>query len=375
MALKNSSSALAELREVNETSSDTDYHRERLDFKRRAFEDPTMLPHRYVLVLTNLCNLRCSFCFQEKKKLKDALNTDEWISLIDQLPSYAWVTLTGGEPFMFKGFNEVFRRVTEKHGCNVISNGLMLDESKIDLLLSEKKFKVLSISVDDIGNTIRDVKPERWRYAESMMREFVKRRNERGAQTILDTKTVVLDDNAEQLFDIHRYCMETLQCDTHSFQFLKGSPIQHADFMFPMEAMFKETDAYVYEKFVIIQAQLERVRQYNLETGRKCFLHPKIADLNGSIPITDLDLSFLNRAKHEKSSFCQCKAPWESVHVNADGNLFPCMAIRMGNVRETPLKEIISGIAFREFKDTIRKEGTVPGCNRCGYLLPKEGSA
>ena len=43
----------------------------------------------------------------------------------------------------------------------------------------------------------------------------------------------------------------------------------------------------------------------------------------------------------------------------------------MGNVKEQKLTDIISSSVFREFKDTIREEGTVGGCNRCGYLLPK----
>ena len=43
------------------------------------------------------------------------------------------------------------------------------------------------------------------------------------------------DENAKSLFDIHKYCVEDLKCDTHAFQFLKGSPIQHSDIMFDLK--------------------------------------------------------------------------------------------------------------------------------------------
>lgn len=351
---------------------DTSYHQARIHFAQKIYDTPGMLPHRYVFVLTNRCNLRCSFCFQEKDIIKGSLTSEDWLHLIRQLPDYAHVTLTGGEPFLFKGFRDVFLEVTERHTCNIISNGLLLTEGLVDLLLSRPNFKVLSISVDNIGNTVRDVVPEQWRKAEEMMRLFRQRRDALGSETVLDSKTVVLDDNAPDLFAIHRHCVERLSCDTHSFMLLKGSPIQYADHLFPLAAMFQESKAYVYQKFSTVLEQFEQVRLYNRSTGTRCFTHPKIVDLNGPEPVSHSDLSFVNRADHVASHFRPCKAPWESVHINVDGNLFPCMAISMGNVKEKSLAAIVSSPIFMEFKEAIRRQGTVAGCNRCGYLLPQE---
>lgn len=350
---------------------DTEYHSRRQEFARTLYESPEALPHRYVFVLTNRCNLDCSFCFQERGPLPGAMTVQDWLTVVDQLPEYGWVTLTGGEPFAFKGFEEVFRAVTARHGCNVISNGVLLTEARIELLLGQPRFKVLSISVDDVGNTLRGVKDEQWRRAEQMMAAFVARRNEMHSQATLDSKTVVLDENAGDLLTIHRYCMETLGCDTHSFMLLKGSPLQHADKMSPFEAMFQSSQAHVYRKFDMIVEQFEQIRQYHLATGKRCYVHPKVADLNGNVPITEAGLRFINEPDHRVASFCACKAPWESVHINADGNLFPCMAISMGNVKAQPLADIIHGPAFNDFREVLKREGTVAGCNRCGYLLPR----
>ncbi|MBI2144015.1 radical SAM protein [Candidatus Woesearchaeota archaeon] len=345
-----------------------EFHNRHEAFTDKAYVAGNLLPDRYVFIITNMCNLRCRFCFQKKDPRKDAMTAEQWISLAGQLPEYARVTLTGGEPLAFRGFKEVFSYVAGRFDCNIISNGTMWTRELVDFVLSYPKFRVLSISIDNVGNTLRDVRPEQWARAVEMIRYFAKRKAELNPGCVLEAKTVVLDDNAGDLLAIHRYCMEELGCDHHSFQFLKGSPIQHADVMFRFEDILKESHAVTYKKFDVIRQQLELVRKYNLETGRAAFLHPIIGSLVSENPLPDA--GYLNEARHIKGNYLPCKFPWSSVHINVDGSLFPCVAVSMGNVRETPLRDIIFGEKFMKFKQLIMEEGTVEGCNRCGWLRP-----
>jgi len=338
-------------------------------FTEKAYNTSGMLPHRYVFVLTNLCNLRCGFCFQNKKRRENSMTPEDWIRFASQLPDYARVTLTGGEPFIFPGFKKVFSYIARRFNCNIITNGILLNEELIDFILSFPRFKVLSISVDDIGNTVRGVKKEQWSHLEYMMQYFIKRREELLPECLLDAKTMVLDENAGQLSAIHRYCIEELGCDHHAFQFLKGSSIQHADQMYAFEDILKKSNAYAYNKFNVIKQELERVRIYNMKTGSTCFLHPKIASLTTEDALPDM--GYINKAEHFKNTFLPCKFPWSSVHINSDGNLFPCLAVSMGNVKDILLPDIINGKSFVRFRELIRKGGTVEGCNRCGWLRPK----
>ena len=259
---------------------DTEYHSKRMSYIDMIYGSEDLLPHRYVLVLTNLCNLRCSFCFQEKKKLAGSLTLADWKNVIDQLPDYAHVTLTGGEPFLFKGFDEIFEYITERHTCNIISNGTMLSERLIDLLLSKENFKILSISVDNIKNTLRDVRPEVWARTETMMQLFRAKAVALKSKTILDAKTVVLDENTNDLFEIYRYCKEVLDVNTHSFMLLKGHGIQHSDKMHPASTMFEAAEAHQYKSPEIILTNFEKIRFYNQENCQKSYVHPKYFDLN-----------------------------------------------------------------------------------------------
>ena len=363
MSDSNQSSARLKMSEVS------DLHDRHEAFTTDAYGSTGVLPDRYVFVLTNLCNLDCHFCFQERKPRKGFMTTQDWLNLAEQLPDYARVTLTGGEPLVFKGFRDVFSFVANRFDCNMICNGVLLTTDIIDYVLSYPRFRVLSISIDNIGNTARGVKKEKWDHAEAMMRYFSKRRDELNSTCVLDAKTVVLDENASELLEIHKYCIEELSCDTHSFMFLKGSPTQHADFMVPVEAILKKSQAPTYQNFDAITEQLNAVREYNVRTGAVAFLHPFVGSLVSTEPLQDL--RYLNNPNHVTEQFEACKFPWSSVHVNVDGSLFPCMAIRMGNVKETSLTEIINGPAYTEFRTMMLREGTVEGCNRCGWLRPR----
>jgi MoaA/NifB/PqqE/SkfB family radical SAM enzyme len=348
------------------------FHKRHEIFTKLAYRFPGILPDRYCFVLTNMCNLRCKNCYQEKKYKSGSMNKDDWIALTRQLPSYARVTLVGGEPLVFPGFEEVFRYVAARHLCNVITNGILLDNRKADLFLSFPKFRVLAVSLDDMPNStigLRNITKLQWNRMVKALHYFVEQRNKRRSSCVLEVKTLMLDENAERLFELHKYCVEELGCDHHTFQFLKGSPLQHSDRLFDFNDIYAKSHAQVCKKFSTIRSQLEKIRNYNVKNHAKAFLHPKIADLNSENPLPDI--SIINQNEHRKELYQPCKFPWSSVHINYDGTLFPCLAIPMGNVKEHSLREIMRGATQKRFLQIIKTSGTVEACNRCGWLRPK----
>ncbi|MCP4606634.1 MAG: radical SAM protein [Proteobacteria bacterium] len=345
------------------------FHNKHELYTDKAYNTPGLPPDRYVFILTNLCNLRCDFCFQSRKKHKNSMEADEWIQLLDQIPKGSRITLTGGEPLLFSGFLEIFKKIVKRFDCNIISNGVLLGEETIELLLSFPNFKVLSIAIDNIGNTVRDMDQKKWVHVKGMMRHFTKRRDELGSDCVLESKTLILDENAGDLGNIRKCCVEELSCDHQSFQFLKGSPIQHADHMFPIEEIVKKSKADVYKNFNVITEELDRIREYNLLTGKPAFLHPKVASLTSQEPLPKID--YMNSSEYDPERFLPCKFPWSSVHINCTGDVFPCLAVCLGNVRTRSLQEIIDGDISSRFRELIRAKGTINACNRCGWLRPR----
>ena len=60
------------------------------------------------------------------------------------------------------------------------------------------------------------------------------------------------------------------------------------------------------------------------------------------------------------------------MHNNNDGNVFPCLAVSVGNVRNKTIKDILFDEEFKKFKKVIKKHGTVEACNRCDWLQSTE---
>lgn len=343
--------------------------------KQRTLEayqnEETSLPHRYVLVLTNLCNLRCSFCFQARTRRSDAMTKDDWLKFIDQVPSGSRLTLTGGEPLVFKGFKEIYSAAIKKCYVNIISNGVLLNDDFIEMFTSEKNMKVFSISIDDIGNKSRDFKDGQWQKLVTDIKRFNQMKIKKSSDVSLDIKAVIMNDNSKDLFKFHKFVCEELKADTTSFSFLKGADIQHNDFEFEFDAIHENYKAEQYDNFDTIIDQLEKIRKYNLDNNKFAFLHPNIFNLNDQNNMNKkMNINFINNIEHDKNFFKPCIAPWGSIHVNVDGNVFPCMAISMGNVKKQSLREIVHGKIFKNFKKIIKDNGTVSACNRCGYLEP-----
>ena len=348
---------------------ETGFHQRHEDLTQRLYDAGDMLPGRYVFVLTTRCNLSCPFCPQTKRKRAERMRTGDWLNVLDQMPDYARVTLTGGEPLMFNGVFDVAAAANRSFHFNVITNGVLLTEEIVDRLLAFQNFKVLSVSIDTIGGVNRALRPAQWDRLVRMMRYFRRRRDEVRADALLDVKTLILDENADELLAIHRFMAEAVGCDTQAFQLMKGSPLQHADVMSPIEASFEPSRADVYERFDAISASLERIRQYSLEHDTRVFLHPKYTSLQSTTPLPDLNL-LGNSERHEPGRYAPCMFPWASVHINDTGDLFPCQAVGMGNVREQSLADIIQGERMQAFRNALKRLGTTQGCNRCGWLRP-----
>ena len=92
------------------------YYKRQNDYAKLAFEKNNLMPRRYVFILTNLCNLACWFCVQERKKKENFMKGDEWLNVIQQIPKNSRITMTGGEPMVFKDFNKIFARANELGG-------------------------------------------------------------------------------------------------------------------------------------------------------------------------------------------------------------------------------------------------------------------
>ena len=272
-------------------------YKQQSEYGKIAFEKGNLMPRRYVFVLTNLCNLRCTFCFQERKKRSDRMTTEDWLKVVNQIPKHSRISLTGGEPLVFKDFDMIFAKANEFSETNIITNGLLLDGQKVERLIDQKNFKILGVSIDTIGNINRDFKKSQWETLVTRLNEFVTLRDKKNHEAALDIKSVILDENIEDLFEIHKFAMKILKADTHSFSMLKGATIQHSDLMFDFQQIDTEYEAYQYKNFNKLVDQLNLIKEYDYKYGYKSYIHPNLINLNDEKKLKKEDLIYLNNKK------------------------------------------------------------------------------
>lgn len=110
--------------------------------------------------LTHRCNLKCIHCFQDSSpdcRKFEELSCDEWIRIFDQLEQskVQSVMISGGEPFFYKHFTELFSHiVSKKLNYSVLTNATLISQRDINAL--SQKNVALSISLDGFSEELHD---------------------------------------------------------------------------------------------------------------------------------------------------------------------------------------------------------------------------
>ena len=103
------------------------------------------------VVVTRRCNLACTYC-SEFDDFSQPVPTAEMLRRIDLLAALGTtvITLTGGEPLLHPGLEEIIRRVRQ-HGivAVMVTNGYLLTRERIERL-NRSGLDHLQISVDNI---------------------------------------------------------------------------------------------------------------------------------------------------------------------------------------------------------------------------------
>ncbi len=66
-------------------------------------------PLAALLELTYRCNLKCVYCYNDRERIREHLDTAEWIGILGQIAEMGvlHLALSGGEPLLHPGFDEI----------------------------------------------------------------------------------------------------------------------------------------------------------------------------------------------------------------------------------------------------------------------------
>lgn len=302
------------------------------------------LPPCLFIEVTNRCNLTCPTCqlgneLAYKGYNQADLTFEQVKSIIDQIPSLIYVTLQGvGEPLMNKDIMKMIRYCTDKGISTYINtNGTFLNEKRAHELL-DAGLTDLSISVNSFDEKV---------FADTRSGASIKK----------------VAENAQKFLDIRK--SRNVKRPVVSFRaiLMKETEPHMEELVLKSAAM--GIDVLYIQLFVDYIAD-KRLWQSSLPEDAVAKLSEKLEWLKKQVKMSIVTESF----GESSNNLGQCKLPWFSPNVTAEGFVTPCCTIsnpsiiNMGNIFESSFEEIWNSEKFVNFRGGFyrKQPGPCVGC-------------
>jgi MoaA/NifB/PqqE/SkfB family radical SAM enzyme len=252
------------------------------------------------LELTYRCNWRCVFCYNPRHHDQRGLSGREWLDVLDELRALGtlYVGLTGGEPLTHPEFFAIARGVRERaFALRILSNGALITEKAAD--------EIAGLSPMAVEMSLHGSRAETHDRATAIAGSFdallrgVDRLREREVSVVLKTP-------------ITRLCEDEMEA-MHALAEARGVPWRIDPVLTARDDGDPGPLAYRAS-----EPALERVYRRLAAAGQL----PHEERLEGGV---------------------NCGLGRTTIAIDPEGNVYPCIQWRkapMGNVRETPLREL-----------------------------------
>ncbi len=328
------------------------------------------IPLRYFFELTYRCNLQCPYCYVGNERKKDELSTQEWMNIIEQIPFYSFVTLVGGEPLIRTDFIDILMATSKKtHGkLNVVSNGILINDEIIDAFI-KSKMMLLSVSLDGYGKN-HDINRNKEGIFDKITSNFEKL-NSREKRPMVDIKTIVLENNLDDLVKLYKYCDE-MNFNFLSISFLRNNNLKQNAVLF--DSFVPEFSAnYPIEKYFDMEHFKEVYKELtDLSKKSKVQLRFSPKFEYAKDPLAKIEEFFNTSAdKPIGEIYKPCMYPYSNMMINPQGDIYPCLSQKIGNVREMSIKEAFNLPHYRCFRKNLHAAKVFGACQMCCELEVK----
>lgn len=332
-----------------------------------------LVPLRYFFELTYLCNLNCPYCYVGEERKKNELTTQEWFDIIEQIPFYSFVTLVGGEPLIRKDFIEILEKTAKKTlgKLNVVTNGILINDEIIDAFI-RTKMMLLSVSLDGYGENHDKNRGKEGIFEKIITNlENLQSRKGKNKNPMIDIKTIVLADNLDDLPKLYKLCND-MKFEFLSISFLRNNNLKQNSVLretFGEEFYGQKCPIQPYfdmKNFKEVYKEIE-----SMKGNTQIRWSPKFSNKNALEQIEQFFGYDENMPIQE--IYEPCLYPFSNMMINPQGDVYPCLSLKVGNVREKSLKEVFNQSKMCCFRKNLKHSKVFEACQMCCELAMKKG--
>ena len=294
-------------------------------------------PTSVSILLTERCNARCIHCdIWKNKGREESPGFEGWKTVLSDLRNWlgpVHVVITGGEALMHSYAVDLVTYGSQIGlFVELLSNGFWNDQSKFERIALAKPGRVTFSfdGMDEVHNLIRG-RDNFFDKTTRCIQTLTKARRERGPHFTIRLKTVVMEQNLDELSKIAKYAgVNDLEVFYQPIEQNYNTP-EDPTWFEKSETWPKNT-----ERAVAAIEELIRLKQAGLPIVNS------LNQLNAMIPYFQdparWRLATQSHSAHEQIPLCSALT---SLEIHADGGVSVCSRVRpIGNVKEKPIRQI-----------------------------------
>ncbi len=323
-------------------------------------------PFRYLFNITHKCNLSCFYCCQKNGAQDHSeLSLEEILAIVRKLPWYAVIALSGGEPLCREDFLEIIKGITrQKKRSALLTNGLLLNDAIIDEMIQNKLLNI-GIAIDGDKQYYEKIKGL-GNYSilmDKLDRLHYYKIKTRSAFPAFDWKVTVFPENVIQLPLLYQQAVN-YGADTFTVSFPKKNDFQFSDCLHDLTLLhcipeantpydFPDNTLEIYKELLTMSKQAK--------TKLRTYPYLKQA--------VDLH-NYFDTSSIEKRYFV-CREPWTGMVISSTGEVYPCLSVRIGDLKKQTLSQILMSSRNIQFRKQLKKKSLFAICDGCCYARLK----
>ena len=330
------------------------------------------LPWGIDLLLTDACNLRCSYCpittDMVTRRPSAMMETSKAIRFLDSVKSFRpMIRVFGGEPFLHPEWPRIFAAaVGNGLPITVVTNATRLVGRAEELVKSGLLAVGISIDPPEANDAYRGAGT--FATCKQIVDEIDRAKEKLGSTTpLVEIYSTVYEGTYAKLTswaeELRHWKIDTLRLQHQIWLRTAQRPeserlIRNAvgDSTF----FRSDVDTYCSDAMPNVDpAVLERELRQLQETT-----YPYRLEFHPPLPIDEM-MDYYRNPDFKRQTARSCTLISNYAFVDPRGRLYPCITLDMGNVFEEPFERVWNGRKFRACRRLLRREQRLPLCERC----------